>query len=109
MSYKHKSPSRLRRDQYRLSVYNCCKQILEIERKDEDIMVQQDQISLMNEAIFKYLDKIACLEKELSKFRKSQNGNYSLSCMRAVNIDIPPTVILEKTENQKRQPWPDWM
>ena len=48
MSFKHKSPSRLRRDQYRLSVYNCCKQILEIEEKDEELMVQQDQISNIN-------------------------------------------------------------
>ena len=89
-------------------MYNCCKQILEIERKDEDLMVQQDQISLMNEAIFKYLDKIEYLEKELSNLRKSHNRNHNLSFMRAVNIDIPPTVILEKTENQKRHPWPDW-
>ena len=40
-----------------MSVYNCCKQILEIERKDEEIMVQQDQISLMNEIHFRYLVK----------------------------------------------------
>ena len=71
-------------------------------------MVQQDQISLMNEALFKYLDKIKYLEDELSKFRKSQNGNYNLSFIQPVNIDIPPSVILGKTENQKRHPWPDW-
>ena len=73
MSVKHKSPSRLRRDQYRMSVLNCCKQILEIEQKNEDLMVQEDQISLMNEAIFKYLDKIESLENELKNVKKSHN------------------------------------
>ena len=71
-------------------------------------MVQQDQISLMNEAIFKYLDKIEYLEKELSSLKKSHNGNYNLSFMRAVNIDIPPTVKMGKTEYQMKHPWPDW-
>ena len=43
-------------------------------------MVQQDQISLMNEATFKYLDKIKSLENELDKVRKTLNGNYNLIC-----------------------------
>ena len=86
-----------------MSVFNCCKQILEIEQKNEDLMVQEDQISLMNEAIFKYLDKIESLENELNNVKKSHN----LSFIRAVNIDIPPATLSSKTELQMMQPWPD--
>ena len=108
MTMKHKSPSRLRRDQYRLSVYNCCKQILEIERKNEDIMVQQDQIALMNDAYLEKLERIEKLEKELQMFRKHhKNRRKSLSFTRAVNIDIPPAVLSSKSNPMKRNPWPD--
>ena len=106
MSIKHKSPSRLRRDQYRMSVYNSCKQILEIERRDEEIMVQQDQISLMNEVHFKYLEKIERLEKQLN-IQKLKNGKSRLAFKRAVNIDIPPAIICSKKDNQKKHNWPD--
>ena len=41
-------------------------------------MVQQEQISLMNEATFKYLDKIKRLENELDKVRKTLNVNCNL-------------------------------
>ena len=86
-----------------MSVFNCCKQILEIEQKNEDLMVQEDQISLMNEAIFKYLDKIESLENELNNVKKLHN----LSFMRAVNIDILPAILSSKTELQMMKPWPD--
>ena len=106
MSLKLKSPSRLRRDQYRMSVYNCCKQILEIERKDEEIMVQQDQISLMNEIHFRYLENIERLEKQL-KSQKFKNCKSRLAFKRAVTIDIPPVITCSKNDYQKQHNWPD--
>ena len=89
-----------------MSVYNCCKQILEIERKDEEIMVQQDQISLMNEIHFRYLENIERLEKQLNiqKFKKCKSR---LAFKRAVNIDIPPVITCSKNDYQKQHNWPD--
>ena len=105
---KHKSPSRLRRDQYRLSVYNCCKQILEIERKNEEIIVQQDQIALMNDAYLEKLERIKKLENELQTFRKYHlNRRKSLVFIRAVNIDILPSVLNSKSNPMQKHPWPD--
>ena len=78
-----------------MSVYNCCKQILEIERKDEEIMVQQDQISLMNEIHFRYLENIERLEKQLN-IQKFKNCKSRLAFKRAVNIDIPPVLLVAR-------------
>ena len=70
-------------------------------------MVQQDQISLMNETIFKNFDRIERLENELNMLRNV--GKKNLSFARAVNIDIPPALLSNNTDNQKRYPWPDWI
>ena len=86
----HKSPSRLRRDQY------------------EDIMVQQDQISLMNEAYCEKLDKIGKLETELQILTNFYDDRRkSLIFARVVNIDIPPALPSSKIESMKKHPWPD--
>ena len=52
MSAKQKSPSRLRRDEYRMSIYNSCKQILELQQKNEDLLMMEDQASSLNETLF---------------------------------------------------------
>ena len=52
----------------------------EIERKDEEIMVQQDQILLMNETHSKYLDKIESLEQEVSILKKFLQHIICSSC-----------------------------
>ena len=87
-----------------MSVYNSCKQILEIERKDEEIMVQQDQISLMNEIHFKYLEKIERLENQLN-IKKLKNGRSRLAF---VSIDISPAIVCSENDYKKKHPWPDW-
>ena len=107
MSMKHKSPSRLRRDQYRLSVYNCCKQILEIERKNDEIIVQQDQIALMNDAYLEKLERIEKLEKEWQRFQKYHQNRKSLVFTRALNIDIPPAALKNKNNPMQKRPCPD--
>ena len=89
-----------------MSVYNSCKQILEIERKDEEIMVQQDQISLMNEIHFKYLEKIERLENQLN-IKKLKNDRSRLAFVQAVSIDIPPAIVCSKNDYKKKPPWPD--
>ena len=94
MSSKHKSPSRLRRDQYRLSVYNCCQQILEIERKNETILMLEDQTSMLNETIFKNFDKMDKLENELAYLKKTIEARRSrLSFRKVFSLDIPPSPI----------------
>ena len=70
-------------------------------------MVQQDQISLMNETIFKNFDRIERLENELNMLRNV--GTRNLSFVRAVTIDIPPALLSSNTDVQKRNPWPDWI
>ena len=71
-------------------------------------MVQQDQISLMNETVFKNYDKIERLENELNMLRKLYVGKRNLSIARAVYIDIPPSTLSSIPDDQKRLPWPDW-
>ena len=77
-------------------MYHCCQQILEIERNDEEIIVQQDQI--LNKMHLKYLERIKRFEKQLNiqKFK------------RGVNVNIPPPTICSKNDYQKKYNWPDW-
>ena len=104
----NKSPSRLRRDAYRMSIYNSCKQTLEIEQKSEDLLVLEDQVSLMNETMFKNFDTIDRLKNELDAFKKhSAKKRGNLSFRNVVNLDIPP----HHHTNESRadvgsSPWP---
>ena len=108
MCCSNKSPSRLRRDAYRMSIYNSCKQTLEIEQKSEDLLVLEDQVSLMNETMFKNFDTIDRLKNELDAFKKhSAKKRGNLSFRNVVNLDIPP----HHHTNESRadvgsSPWP---
>ena len=56
MTTKNKSPSKLRWDEYRMSIYISCKRTLELQRKKEDLLVMENQSSLLNENIFRNFD-----------------------------------------------------
>ena len=80
MSAKQKSPSRLRRDEYRMSIYNSCKQILELQQKSEDLLMMEDQVSLLNETLFQKLDTIDEQQQELNHLKnKNMKKRTSLS------------------------------
>ena len=90
-------------------LYNCYEQILEIKRKNEDIIVQQDQIALINDAYLEKLERIEKLENELQVLQiYHQNRRKSLVFTRAVNIDILPAVLNCKCNPMQKHPWTDF-
>ena len=92
MTAKQKSPSRLRRDEYRMSIYNSCKQILELEQKSEELLIMEDQVSLLNATLFQKLDTIDEQKQELNTLKnKNMKKRTSLSFRSIVNVDIPPS------------------
>ena len=92
-----------------MSLYNSCKQFLELEQKSEDLLVAEDQAALLNETIFKNFNTIDRLKKELDQFRKyyAKKKNF-LSFRNIVNVNISPTypVFPSPTNDSSKHPWP---
>ena len=112
MSAKQKSPSRLRRDEYRMSIYNSCKQILELQQKSEELLMMEDQVSLLSETLFQKLDIINEQKQELNTLRNQNLKKItSLAFRNVVNMDISPSkpvcqCLTKVSQPYSKQPWP---
>ena len=97
-----------------MSIYNSCKQTLELQQKDEDLLVMEDQSSILNETIFRNFDIIDRLRKELDAFKMYYaKKRTNLSFGNIVNVDVPPTHHGNSSPTEEvlqpyyKNPWPD--